>query len=783
MAFVNISLLAGGLLAAIPIILHLILRQQPKRITFPAIRFVRQRHDSNRRQLQLRHWFLLLLRCAAIGVLALALARPTAVSSMTGKWLVVGLLVPVIVVVGALTAVAVAQRKGKWLIVGLAALFIVLLLGASALAVTTLAGSPPLLGDEQSPVAAALVFDVSPRMEYRHQNQTRLDAAKETALWLVKQFPVESQAAVVESHPGPAFFAVDLAAASTSIERMRTTGVPEPLDQSVQRALDLVLTSDKPRKEIYLFTDTTAAAWPRERLEALRSSLAAHPGVLCYWIDVGAEQPRNYSLGALELSTQSLVKNGELVVTADIRSQNAGGTVTVELLIEAPDPSLPLVVDGQTRLPEAQVRDRKTVTLAASESQRLSFLVRGWDDGTYQGTLRFLQDDGLKHDNERYFAIEARDAWPILLVSPANANSFLLAEALAPREQRETDSARFDCRSIAQTELADQQLSGFSVVCLLNPQPLTTEQWDQLTRYVERGGNLFVSLGHNAQPVTAFHEPAAQRLLGGRLARQWRAVDREIFLNPQRLDHPALAFCRAEPTGIPWYDSPVFRHWTWEDRVPEADSVINFSNGQPAFLEQPFGEGRVVAVATPIAEESHPRGRRPWNELLTSENPWPQFVLVNEWMRYLASGQESRLNYLTGETAMLANDTARHPARYQLFTPLEEPQDIVARDGAIVIPFTDFPGAYRLKGQRDGPRVRGFAVNLPAGFSDLARLPRAQLEEGLGEDTVRYARSRDEIVFEVGEARVGREFYPYLLLVLAIVLGLEHLLANRFYPK
>jgi len=38
-------------------------------------------------------------------------------------------------------------------------------------------------------------------------------------------------------------------------------------------------------------------------------------------------------------------------------------------------------------------------------------------------------------------------------------------------------------------------------------------------------------------------------------------------------------------------------------------------------------------------------------------------------------------------------------------------------------------------------------------------------------------------VLGVGEARMGREFYPFLLPLLALILGLEHLLANRFYRR
>src|SRR5829696_6738730 len=87
MAFINLSLLAGGLCVAIPIVLHLIMRQRPKPMVFPAMRFIQQRRIANQRRLQLRHWLLLALRCGAIGLAALALARPSVASAALSSWL------------------------------------------------------------------------------------------------------------------------------------------------------------------------------------------------------------------------------------------------------------------------------------------------------------------------------------------------------------------------------------------------------------------------------------------------------------------------------------------------------------------------------------------------------------------------------------------------------------------------------------------------------------------------------------------------------------------------
>jgi hypothetical protein len=301
-----------------------------------------------------------------------------------------------------------------------------------------------------------------------------------------------------------------------------------------------------------------------------------------------------------------------------------------------------------------------------------------------------------------------------------------------------------------------------------------------LGQYVDQGGSLAIFLGHNAQATQSFNEPAAQRLIGAKLLRTWRAADRELFLAPQRFEHPALAIFREQASSVPWQELPVFRHWVVE---PEKNTsvVLSYSNGKPTLLEQQLGKGRIMVATTPLTEESRPAGRPPWNELLIGENAWPSFVLINELTRYLVSGGESGLNYQTGQTATLVNEPGRDPDHYQLFPPSEDPQEVVARDGVLTVAFTEQPGAYRLKGQRGGPVVRGFAVNLPSASSDLTRLPREQLSAMLGADRYRFARNRDEIVLEVGEARAGREFYPYLLIVITLILGLEQALANRFY--
>lgn len=76
MGLLNPALLAIGLAIAVPIVLHLFQRHQGPRLVFPALRYLRRAEKESARQIKLRQLLLMLLRVAAILLLALAAARP-----------------------------------------------------------------------------------------------------------------------------------------------------------------------------------------------------------------------------------------------------------------------------------------------------------------------------------------------------------------------------------------------------------------------------------------------------------------------------------------------------------------------------------------------------------------------------------------------------------------------------------------------------------------------------------------------------------------------------------
>lgn len=781
MAFLHLSLLAGCGLAAAPIVLHLLMRQRPRHQVFPALRFIKQRQVTNSRRLQLRHWVLLALRCAAIAIPALALARPSVVSAAASAWFFAGLLGFAALAVGVLALAFHWRQAARAITWGLGGLAVLLALGSSAAAFQAWRdGANATLGSQEVPVAAVLIVDTSPRMDYTHENRPRLAVAQEIAEWLIAQFPEDSEVAVLDSR-GSGSFAVDRAAATRTLQRLRTTGTPRPLVELLRSAVQLVGQSEKRRKEVYLFSDLTAAAWKAEQAGDLQGLLAERPNLLAYIIDVGVEQPRNLSLGELQLSAQLLPQSGQLRISSAVRALGMEGDRTLELHLEDADPSLPVVRDGKLELPQSRKRGAQTVKLSPGGPAPFEFTATGFELGPTHGWVRILGEDGLAVDDVRYFTIDVQKPWPVLVVTGPNIEPDYLVNSISPPEYRQTNQARFTCTSIDQAELAERDLTPYRAICLLDPAAMPDEVWQKLASFVEAGGGVATFLGHHAQAAN-FNTETSSRVLGGTLARVTRSGG-DLYVAPRTHEHPILAPFRELEGNVPWDRFPVYYHWNLDDLSGGTRSIVNYGNNRPALLETPAGAGKSLTLTTPITDPLRPEGRPTWNELPTGEDAWPAFVLVNEMLQYLVQTGEGRLNYRSGETVVLNNPPEIFPERYQLFTPLEEPQDVLARDGKLTIRVTEHAGAYRLRGQRGGPVARGFSVNLPDDVGDLERLPPERLDELLGKDRYRLARTREEIDRAVGSDRQGSEFFLPLFAFFALVLGLEQLLANRFYRK
>lgn len=716
MTFLNLSLLGGTALVALPIVLHLVMRRKPRWVEFPALRFVQPRHQTNQRQLRLRHLLLLALRMALIALVAFALARP--------------------------------RMKA--------------------------AGGA--LGSQRAPVAAALVFDTSRRMEYRHENRTRLEVAQELAGWLLSQFPPESQVGVLAGPEAASAFQVDLGAARYRIQRLETTAQAPSLPSLIEQAARLLAQSDLERKEIFVFTDLARPAWPAQAAQQIPESLQKIPEGGVYLIDVGIASPVNVALGDLRLSGQIVSNRSTFRIETELRSAGFEGARAVELFLLEADAAASS--PGQRK---PQKIGEQTITLQPGQAQPVELRTSGLGLGTHQGYVQVLGSDGLAADDRRYFTVEARPAWRVLLVAPKPAASYgvFLAQALAPESFRRTGQAWFEPTLLAQDDLAGTDLEPFAAIFLLDPGPLPPAVWQKLADYVAEGHGLGVFLGRNAQPVASFNEGPAQEVLAGKLLRQARAPDDDLTLDPRNLDHPVLAEFR-KVAQVPWFRHPIYRYWQLGPLPGGVHVIAPFRDGSPAILERVLGRGRAVTMTTPISDDPN---RSPWN-LLPVNEPWPFVILSNALAGYLVGSGTQELNYTAGQTAVLQLNPD-HPFKTYVLTAPDGTEFRLTPDlkqHRLLVTSTDQVGNYRVQAGGTAEGVdRGFSVNLAAEQTRLDRIPDAELAAWFGPLPFRLARNKEQIELDVSTGRVGRELFPLLILTAALVMALEQAVANRFY--
>jgi hypothetical protein len=638
--------------------------------------------------------------------------------------------------------------------------------------------APFALGNREAPVAAVLLLDTSPRMLYRYNNQTRLERAREIARWLIRQLPAESDVAIVDARFRSAAFAVDVGAASKAVDAVDVTYLPATWKSLIEESMRLLQQNNKTRKELYILSDLTLPTWQDVLDGSLAQALNSAPEISLQVIDVGVESPRNDAVVDLQLSGQLLSNGSPLEVQARIAHSGAATSRTLRLLLESQDPSGPILVDGQLQLPPATVRGKQTVELERDSAQVVKFNLAALELGTHHGYVEVEGDDNLPLDNRRYFTVHVRPPWPVLVVAPQDAISQFLTETLAPYEFRETGRARFTCTTIRPEQLADQPLRDYAAVALLDPAPMPDTTWQSLRQYVERGGGLALFLGRNASEASEFNSAAAAELLPAPILRQWRDED-GLQLAPRNFDHPVLSVFQDLRSTVPWSAMPIFRHWVVGPLADGSRVVLSFSNNKPALLERRIGEGLVSLMTTPISE-AEANNQRPWNRIGNSLDSWPFLVLVDRLFLTLVRSNTALLNCSVGQTARLpwgGVGTERIP----LLTPRGDWQEVTASDGEIRVLLTEVPGAYRLKVPADTPTPHGFSANLPAEASRLDRVTQDQLTTALGQDRFRLAHNEQEIVREIDQARIGREFYPLLLPVLVLMMLLEYVLANRFY--
>jgi aerotolerance regulator-like protein/VWA domain-containing protein len=847
MTFVFPILLGGLAVAGIPILLHLILRQKPKTLPFPAFRFLVQRHRSNLRKLQLRHVLLLILRVLLIAAICLALARPRLVNDAFNL-------------------------------------------------------------SRERPVAAILVVDTSPSMDYQTSDKvSRLDEAKKRGKELLGELPDGSRVLILDTAESVVSDRGDWLTSPSQIQQrldnLKVKSANSPVTRSLEQALRIFHTASRGEDEglrqlprlLCVFSDRTVASWLGGKqqavhdladqlpatlegvqqlrsgaaplldlLKGLRAKLPPPTGkdypdtALAESVEALRDRSANLDRDALQTDPSlqqllvkarrqardlrdALVELGEQKApeTEEFRTKalanlyglmrrlagvrmlylDVGVEQPVDLaLLQLEFPRLP---DGQMQqafaaddrfvvrvLAQALGKDisaavacrvntqdlaAKQVELKAGARQTVPFEIDlaklKLEAGDHALEVHYTGKDALENNNRLFATFRIRQSKRVLLLADDQKKPEFFAKAL-----------RFvGCLSEVKTldALPALKWTDYDAVYLFELASPPTEVWQAAEAYVQKGGGVAIVPGRDEMKPAAYNQPAAQTLLPVAWKDAMQAESTWDMSPPAMFQHPFL-----KPFRLWFQDETVdfiakarraTRYWQIVPDPKKTAVIVGYADQKhtPALLERlPSGPGgKVVAFTTPLDDlEPH------WNNYAESLTSFP-LALAMMTTRYLTGEDKAvRLNFSCGveEPQVLLPPAPRFPS-YVLrgVSRGAEAFETLTTDGqanVLRIKQMSLPGNYRVEGPaaagQPGPVLAGFSLNLPPEEGDLTRVPATEIESVFGDNAV-IAPERQASLHDLlqGQWSEPLELFPYLMVLLLFVLALENLLANKFYRR
>lgn len=714
-------LLFGLPLAGVPVLLHLLMRQKPKRLPFPAFRFLKQRFRTNQRKLNLQNLLLLLLRIAVICVLCFALARPRLFANRTGS------------------------------------------------------------GTDR-PVAAVLLVDTSPSMEYLVAGVSRLDDAKERARELLAEMDANSEVLVMDSGEDQDAAFVPIPRARERVEALRVRPGAGALNRPVERALKALEAQDvgeeTPPRILYVFSDRTRASWDEGGVRPV-----VPDGVQVVYVDVGVEKPADLGIEQVEVIPPVVAPGTRYEVRVRVRGTLGGHENELSCSVEG-DP---------------QPAEKRPVHLAKEYGGDVFSFERtapeppadGPMDAPYQVTARLATRDALPVNNSRHATFLVRRGRRLLTITqtPAAARVWNAVHA---------STRSFATQTMTPEEAADLtpiQLRGYAVVCLFQTANVSVALWNKLTAYVRGGGGLAIVPG-GEEAIGGLKEVNDGGTKAGLLpapleklvsAPEGTPVRWQRFTGSHPLLAPFVAWARGTDPDFERDElrPSIRRYWQLGKLARDSSAIARYEDAgkNPALAERAVWQGRVVLFTSPLDIRQISPGVR-WDNYLEASFG---LVLIDRVCRYLGGEAAApEMNFrcgvvpqVTPPAGMVGPLSLSGPG----LTGAERNVKVPAAGVALALPQAVQPGNYRLLDARERA-VAGFSLDVAPVETDLERHPAEVIEAVLGKESVvqvgRTVRLRDALA---ESRKPPLEFLPYLMMGLLVVLSFESLLANRFYRR
>ncbi len=720
MSFLNPLLLFGLLGVSAPIIIHLLAKKQIKRVVWAAMKFLKVTVQRNQRKMNLEDIILLILRCALVCMLALALARPA------------------------------LKRSGFAMFGGGETAFILLDNSGS---MSTSDGAEPRF--EKARKAAEQVLDSLP-------------GGSSVAVWLVSDL-------VRDVIPQPTY---DLALARKFIREAKRSDQATDLPHAVRQAIEVAQRLEPAQKQLYVITDGQATGW--KGIGAVRTMLEpVRKEVLTRIILVGDNEDRNLAVTGIRLGSALATVNQPLRFDASISNfgPEAAASVAVSLALDAGEPS-----DEQTIESVPGGGESRSISMFATFREpgfhTVTVRIPG-DRCTFDDSRTFAlnvidevhvllvdgQPGSEARESEVFYLRNALTPVPVEM----RDQFFIKTKTVTGGELETVPLKDFD--AIVLANVVDLSAPAMQAVesYVRNGGGLLVFPGERISTafYNDRmHGELRLLPAAFAEPrgeiatpdkeQTFFHLQSAGYT--HRITEPWRDPKAGSLSTPQFY----RAFTLLPPKAG---DVPA------DSRA--ASVVLNFASGTPAIMEKSFGMGRVVQFASTASAR--------WTDLPVRPVFLP---LMHRTLGHILAGQEERLNVRAGTVFSYAAKQDLGNRSYVIATPGNGSVTGVVedKDGTHFVSTgsTAVAGAYTTTFAEDSDKPLRFAVFSDPSESDLRGTSAADIKVMETVAQVTQWSPGVDLKGSLQTDRTGTEIWLWFAVLALAVAVAELVLGNRW---
>ncbi|MCR9291743.1 MAG: BatA domain-containing protein [bacterium] len=715
MQFIYQPLTWGFLLVGVPILIHLINMLRHRRQRWAAMDFLLESYRRNRRWVLLKQWLLLAARMLAMFLLVLLLA-----SWLTGsQWMSwVGgntthhyVLLDDSLSMGEVDQNQTAYDRGLQALSGL---------------MRAISARP---GQHQ---VTLLRWSRAHLALKNSGEQARLDAAADL---MGQSVP-----------PNP----------ESLLERIQITQ-PSSLAVSPSESLELVapLVAENTGQnaELYVVSDLRRNEFAEA--ESLRNQLQAISQNVdkIHVIDCGQSSGRNLSVVSVEPELEVWAAGVPLIVRFQVRNRSSVPAKNVVVGIRAVSYGEGLAKPQVEREYSGDVVDLPSVVIeqiAPGETVTRQIQVLFGVPGDHVVEVR-IDDDALPADNLRWCSIEIEAASKVLLIDGdvEQSNAFYLQNVVSPGPRLATGIQAESKDASYLRDVPVEVLRAYDVVALLDVPRLDPQAITSLEAFCRDGGGIFQICGANTNLEFAndslFRD--GEGFFPGKL-------ERIVQLDEGVEESETAVTARPHPVLAPLLmmeNSPfslLSIRRMLELNVPEGasvDLVASGPEGMPLFVDNAFGQGRVLTLLTGLTPE--------WSNWAQD----PTFVVLTlRALGYLGSFRRPATSAAAGEPiemvmvgqSMLPEAEVLLPAmadgvRVRLQRPIEVSADETASSLKLAIDLEGEdrdltasllrPGVYEtwMVNALGEAAVKNHARNVPAAEGDLDRVSYSELKQNL----------------------------------------------------